>query len=280
MIVCIATSGIDPDGRRSTHSLLPFSSLLFSFVGRRDLVFFLATCTLIYIGRHRTTSAHLLPTQASPPKMQLLRAVLLLAASALVSAAPPAAPPAAGAAAGTPGAVTRPPGEVAGTPGAGAGAGAGTPRGRGRPNNRNGQPNNQAPGANPNPPPAAARPAAGAAISPDLVPAFGVERGVNADARQRGSCDGANGVLISCSCPPDRAAFIAKLSDAVAQGSVFGTPITFDRDPANQSPAANKDRATAMLVVLQSFDGAKGVGCPGAAAPNFVAQQRTGVRSR
>lgn len=203
--------------------------------------------------------------------MQLLCAVVLLAASALVSAAPPAAPPAAGAAAGTSGA-------VAGTPGAGAGAG--TPGGRGRPANRNGQPNNQAPGANPSPPPAAARPAAGAAISPDLVPSFGVERGVNANARQRGSCDGAGGVLISCNCPPDRAAFIAKLSDAVAQGSVFGTPITFDRDPANQSPAANRNRATAMLVVLQSFDGAKGVGCPGAAAPNFVAQQRTGVRSR
>ncbi|KAL8378081.1 hypothetical protein RB595_008672 [Gaeumannomyces hyphopodioides] len=219
--------------------------------------------------------------------MQLLSAVLLLAASALVSAAPQARTPTRGAA-GTPGVVPGfVPGQVSG--GAVKGAPSAAPSAsaapaRGRPNRNNGRPNNQAPNPSPTPSPTpnptGGRPAGGASISADLVPSFGIERGVNANARQRGSCDGANGVLISCSCPPDRAAFIAKLGEAVAQGNVFGTPITFDTNPASQGAAANRNRATAMLVVLQSFDGAKGVGCPGAAAPNFVAQQKTGVRSR
>ncbi|EJT70267.1 hypothetical protein GGTG_12440 [Gaeumannomyces tritici R3-111a-1] len=221
--------------------------------------------------------------------MQLISAVLLLAASALVSAAPQGRAPAKDAAGTPPGVV---PGFVPGqVPGGAVQGGAPSAPARGRPNRNNGRPNNQTPppppNATPNPnpssPPAAGRPTGGGgggSISADLVPSFGVERGVNPNARQRGSCDGANGVLISCSCPPDRAAFVAKLGQAVAQGNVFGTPISFDTDPANQSPAANRNRATAMLVVLQSLDGTKGVGCPGAAAPNFVAQQRSGVRSR
>lgn len=119
------------------------------------------------------------------------------------------------------------------------------------------------------------------AISAALVPSFGVTRNTNANAKQRGSCDGSNGqatVLIPCSCPPDRDAFLAKLSTAAAQGNVFGDKITFSDDAADQSVATNKKRATAMLLVLQSFDGAKGKGCPGASAPNFLLQQKDGKK--
>ncbi|KAI6373038.1 hypothetical protein MCOR25_003568 [Pyricularia grisea] len=119
------------------------------------------------------------------------------------------------------------------------------------------------------------------AVNPALVPSYGVTRNTNANAKQRGSCDGSNGqktVLIPCTCPPERDAFLSKLSTAVAQGNVFGENITFSEDAADQSEATNKKRATAMLIVLQSFNGTKGRGCPGASAPNFLLQQRDGKK--
>lgn len=122
----------------------------------------------------------------------------------------------------------------------------------------------------------------GLAINPNLVPQFGVVRGTDADAVQVGSCTGSTGtktVLIPCACPPDRDAFLQKLSSAVAAGNSEGVPISFNNDASDLSPEAERSRATAAIIVLQNFNGRKGSGCPGAAAPNFLLQQQTGVRS-
>lgn len=116
----------------------------------------------------------------------------------------------------------------------------------------------------------------GLAIDPALVPEFGVVQGVDANAVQQGDCSGSNGVntvLIPCRCPPDRGVFLQSLSDAVAAGNSNGVPISFSNDASDTSPEAQRGRATAAVIVLQSS------GCPGASAPNFVIQQRTGIRS-
>lgn len=120
-------------------------------------------------------------------------------------------------------------------------------------------------------------------INPSLVPDFGVAQNANANARQKGSCDGFNAasnavVNIPCSCPPSRASFLAALDKNVAAGSVQGDKIQFNNDASDQSAATNKQRATAMLVTLQNLNGA-GVGCPAASAPNFAVMQKTGVVS-
>lgn len=120
-------------------------------------------------------------------------------------------------------------------------------------------------------------------INPSLVPDFGVAQNANANARQKGSCDGFNAasnavVNIPCSCPPSRASFLAALDKNVAAGSVQGEKVQFNNDASNQSAATNKQRATAMLVTLQNLSGA-GVGCPAASAPNFAVMQKTGVVS-
>ena len=118
------------------------------------------------------------------------------------------------------------------------------------------------------------------AINPALVPAFGIARGLNANADQTGSCDGANAagdrVLIPCFCPPDRAEFVYRLAAAVAVGSVLDQAISFSNDADDMSEDTVRARATAAIVLLQSFNGTKGVGCPGAAAPNFLRAQRSG----
>lgn len=116
----------------------------------------------------------------------------------------------------------------------------------------------------------------------DLVPEFGVVAGTDADVLQLGSCSGFNGqktIPIPCTCPPDRQEFISKLQTALLAGNVFGDAITFSDDATDQSFETNRDRATACVILLQSFNGNKGDGCPGAAAPNFISQQITGVRS-
>lgn len=120
-------------------------------------------------------------------------------------------------------------------------------------------------------------------INPSLVPDFGVAQNANANARQKGSCDGFNAasnavVNIPCSCPPSRASFLAALDKNVAAGSVQGEKVQFSNDAGDQSAATNKQRATAMLVTLQNLTGA-GVGCPAASAPNFAVMQKTGVVS-
>ncbi|TLS21426.1 uncharacterized protein PpBr36_10147 [Pyricularia pennisetigena] len=118
-------------------------------------------------------------------------------------------------------------------------------------------------------------------LNPDLVPSFGVIPNTNRDAQQPGSCDGFTGaeiVLIPCSCPPDREVFLSRLRDAIAVGSFVDEPVVFSNDASDDSPATNRVRADAMLVVLQSLSGVRGVGCPAASAPNFLEMQRSGVR--
>jgi len=116
----------------------------------------------------------------------------------------------------------------------------------------------------------------------DLVPEFGVVAGTDANVLQQGSCSGFNGekrIPIPCTCPPNREEFISKLKLALLAGNVFGDAISFSSDAADQSFETNRDRATACVILLQSFNGNKGDGCPGASAPNFISQQLTGVRS-
>lgn len=139
-----------------------------------------------------------------------------------------------------------------------------------------------------------------------LLPAFGVEPNTDRDFKgQVGSCRGikpdGSPVAIQCSvkpapgetftefsCPPDRALFDAKLAEAVAAGKVSAvnkdgrtvdTFITFSMDPSDISPAAIKARGTAGLILLQSFSGYFGKGCPAVAAPNFSKMQLEGVVS-
>lgn len=116
----------------------------------------------------------------------------------------------------------------------------------------------------------------------DLVPEFGVVPGTDRDVIQTGSCSGFNGkgrIPIPCSCPPDRDEFIARLEAALRVGNVFGDPISFSGDASDQSVDTNRARATASVILLQSFNGKKGDGCPAAAAPNLMTMQVTGVRN-
>jgi hypothetical protein len=138
-----------------------------------------------------------------------------------------------------------------------------------------------------------------------LLPSFGVVAGTDPNFQgQVGSCRGItlNGdpVAIPCSvqpaagqtfteyaCPPDRTAFIAKLSVAVAAGKVSAfnatsgnqvdTPITFSTDSSDTSVAMLKARASAALIVIQNFSGLAGTGCPAASVPNFQKMQVQGV---
>lgn len=121
-------------------------------------------------------------------------------------------------------------------------------------------------------------------VNPSLVPDFGVVPNTNANAKQKGSCDGfaaaSNAVvLIPCTCPPSRDAFLAALNKNVAAGEVEGTPLTFNNNAADQSTATNQQRATALVVTLQNLNG-PGKGCPAASAPNFAVMQKTGVVSQ
>lgn len=99
-----------------------------------------------------------------------------------------------------------------------------------------------------------------------LVPEFGIQSGQNPDGT--GNCDGNNGVLIPCQCPPDRNDFIEKVKDAAAAGSSSGVPVKF---PTDDSSASEKQRIQTAIIVLQNFNGQKGSGCP-AAATTFLAQ--------
>ncbi|TVY53009.1 hypothetical protein LSUE1_G010322, partial [Lachnellula suecica] len=107
-------------------------------------------------------------------------------------------------------------------------------------------------------------------IDPSLVPIFSIKTG---------SKVGANNVAIPATCPPSRADFIAKLATNVAAGNVLGTPITFNTNASVRDTKTQQNRATAMIITLQSFTGKKGVGCPAAATPELSTQQKTGVES-
>jgi hypothetical protein len=116
-----------------------------------------------------------------------------------------------------------------------------------------------------------------------MIPTFfGVTAG---QGPQGDSCTGANGAAIPCNCPPEPndPAFTGGLLQALTQGffpdgSVV-TPIDLARfnDASDTSEQTNRERATAMVQVMQSLTGQKGVGCPGVAYPVLVAQQNTGI---
>ncbi|CAK5263237.1 unnamed protein product [Mycena citricolor] len=95
-----------------------------------------------------------------------------------------------------------------------------------------------------------------------LVPEFGVIAGSQPDGT--GNCKGANGVLIPCSCPPDRAAFIDSLSGNVAAGHDINNPGVGAAFPTDNSLASQITRFQTVISSMQNLHGA-GVGCPAAA---------------
>jgi hypothetical protein len=102
-------------------------------------------------------------------------------------------------------------------------------------------------------------------FDPSLVPDFGIEPNQQPDGT--GNCVGNNGVLIPCTCPPDRADFIQQVQAAAINGNSAGVPISF---PTGDSDADKRARIAASIVVLQNLNG-RGVGCP-AAATTFLQQ--------
>jgi hypothetical protein len=109
-------------------------------------------------------------------------------------------------------------------------------------------------------------------VDPILIPPFGLAAGQQPDGS--GSCAGANSISIPCFCPPDRERFIEKMNSTVVSGTFLGTPIIFNTDSLAQSDEDNFNRATACLIILQSFNGTRGVGCPAASAPIILDQQK------
>lgn len=118
------------------------------------------------------------------------------------------------------------------------------------------------------PPPAAANKTL--TLDPTLIPHFSIVAG---------SGKGVNNVAIPVVCPPSRDAFIAKLTTNVAAGKVLDLSINFNTDAAVKDVNTQKQRATAMIITLQSFTGVFGKGCPAAATPELTKQQTTGVQS-
>ncbi|KAF2241329.1 hypothetical protein BU26DRAFT_525171 [Trematosphaeria pertusa] len=113
-------------------------------------------------------------------------------------------------------------------------------------------------------------------IDRSLIPEFGLRAGQSPNGS--GSCATANNILIPCFCPPDRGEFVDRVNSAVAAGNVLGTPVTFNVDPLAQSDKDRFDRATTCLIVLQNFNGTRGVGCPAVSVPNILSQQKQFAR--
>ncbi|KAK1831174.1 hypothetical protein QBC39DRAFT_391379 [Podospora conica] len=120
-------------------------------------------------------------------------------------------------------------------------------------------------------------------INRAVIPAtFGITAGSGPRAN---GCTGANNAVIPCDCPPlpSDPRFLGGLASLLTQGFFpdpsVASPIDLRRfnDAADQSVATNKNRATAMIQVMQSLSGNKGQGCPGVSTPVLVAQQQTGV---
>lgn len=116
-------------------------------------------------------------------------------------------------------------------------------------------------------------------INSAVIPAsFGITAGAN-------GCTGANNAPIPCDCPPAPSdpRFLGGLASLLTRGffpdASVPSPIDLRRfnDAGDRSVATNRDRATAMIQVMQSLSGNKGQGCPGVSTPVLVAQQRTGV---
>lgn len=122
-------------------------------------------------------------------------------------------------------------------------------------------------------------------VNPAVIPQdFGIKAGVPSTV-QPGDCVGANDKLIPCNCPPapNDPDFLGKLSQGLSQGFFpdpsVQIPITLEEfnNAADVSVDTQKRRGTAMIQVMQSLRGTKGVGCPGVAVPNLVKLQQTGT---
>ncbi|KAJ7505752.1 hypothetical protein B0H11DRAFT_2272539 [Mycena galericulata] len=111
-------------------------------------------------------------------------------------------------------------------------------------------------------------PVAKRGVDPSLVPEFGVTAGQSPNGS--GSCVGINNILIPCTCPPDRNAFIASLSANVAAGHDINNPGTAAPFPTDNSIASQITRVQTSISSLQNLNGA-GVGCP-ASSTTFSAQ--------
>ncbi|KAF8309166.1 hypothetical protein DL93DRAFT_2100228 [Clavulina sp. PMI_390] len=97
-------------------------------------------------------------------------------------------------------------------------------------------------------------------VNPAQVLQFGVAQGVR-DPNGSASCVGINNILIPCSCPPDRTAFINSLNANVNAGHAVnnpGVPVSF---PSDNSVGSQIARVQAQLITLQNLNG-PGVGCP------------------
>jgi hypothetical protein len=112
-------------------------------------------------------------------------------------------------------------------------------------------------------------------VDQGLVPAFGHDAGVNPTGT--GDCDGAvllgNGqpIKVPCTCPPDRASFLASLNANVNAGHAVNNPSVSVSFPTDDSKDSKLARIDAALVTLQNLRG-PGVGCP-ASSTTFVAQR-------
>jgi len=106
-------------------------------------------------------------------------------------------------------------------------------------------------------------------VNPSLVPPFGIVAGTDPDGH--GNCEGVNGILIPCSCPPPEAQFLQQLNENVAAGHAVNNtvaPVTFPTDNSIQSQI---DRIQAVIVTLQNLNG-PGVGCP-ASSTDLLSKQ-------
>lgn len=90
------------------------------------------------------------------------------------------------------------------------------------------------------------------AVDPALVPEFGITAGQN--PQPDGSCTGAGGASIPCTCPPDRNAFLDTLNSLVDNGQA-----SF---PTGDDADSKRARIMAAMLALQNVGGSAGVGCP------------------
>lgn len=121
------------------------------------------------------------------------------------------------------------------------------------------------------------RAAAAGAITAAIIPDFGVTPGVQSTA-QPGSCVGAGGKNIPCTCPPTKDAFVTTLNTFVSRAKAGNTPIAFSTDFSDQSVKTNLARINAMVNTMQNlnFDktGRTGDGCPAVSFPTLANIQK------
>ncbi|KAI0298161.1 hypothetical protein B0F90DRAFT_1818848 [Multifurca ochricompacta] len=113
-------------------------------------------------------------------------------------------------------------------------------------------------------------------VDQNLVPQFGATRGVNPDGT--GYCDGAvkgsdnKPVKVLCTCPPDRATFIASLNANVNAGHIVNNPSISAPFPTDGSTASQLVRLRTSIATLENMNG-QGKGCP-VESTTFLAQEK------